>query len=290
MLPQVHSVGDMIVKPGFTLGPRVLGDYELVYFPSANGTTYTFKDQIYTLDKPSLLFTKPGEEHTYYFDRGGPVRHLYVHFEMNELMASDSSYETWLDHPVLLPLRKGSLVPVLFSQMLQIAHQQPRSWQRRIGVVLLAILEEWGDSADLLQYEQHPDIPSPIQKAISHMESRLHLPITIESIAEITGWTHEHFTRKFHKIYGITPKKALLERRIRRAEQLLITEDWTVKRVAYESGFGDEHHFSKMFKQLRGMPATVFRERYADPYLRNTATVEGLHLPYPINTSVFVSD
>jgi methylphosphotriester-DNA--protein-cysteine methyltransferase len=54
------------------------------------------------------------------------------------------------------------------------------------------------------------------------MEKHQSEPITIEEIAHRSGWSHEHFTRVFVASVGTTPKRMLLERRIIRAESMMM--------------------------------------------------------------------
>ncbi|WP_368086823.1 helix-turn-helix domain-containing protein [Paenibacillus sp. yr247] len=54
----------------------------------------------------------------------------------------------------------------------------------------------------------------------------------------------------------MSPKRALLERRLLRAEQLMMNGKWTIKQISYGVGFRDEQHFSKMYKRIRGITAS----------------------------------
>ncbi|MFH5186869.1 AraC family ligand binding domain-containing protein [Paenibacillus sp. TAB 01] len=81
--PAVVMAGDFTVKAGWTLGPRHLNDYELVYFPIGSDTQYRLADgRSYKLDEPCFVLTCPGQEHTYIFDEKKPTRHLFIHFVM----------------------------------------------------------------------------------------------------------------------------------------------------------------------------------------------------------------
>ncbi|MFC4778881.1 helix-turn-helix domain-containing protein [Paenibacillus sp. GCM10023252] len=287
-LPQVHHLGDVIVKPGFTIPMREIPDYELVYFPEARQSVYQLGVKEYRIPTPSMVLTKPGEKHAYQFDTHQPTRHLFVHFGFKTAAHMEDVLGDLLHLPPVTPIRSNSLIPALYNQLLIIAHRQdgPREGGR-LSALLLALIEEWGAAARGQQDETSEAAHLPLQHALAYMEQHLHDPaLTIEWVAGRSGWTHEHFSRMFSRVYGMPPRAALLDRRIRRAEQLLLSEQWTVKRIAREVGFGDEHHFSKMFKQLRGMTATSYRQRYASPIYRNMATIEGLEAPYPINRSV----
>lgn len=135
------------------------------------------------------------------------------------------------------------------------------------------------------------DIPLPIQRAIEYMEAHMAEPITIEEVARHAGWSHEHFTRMFVAALGMTPKRLLLEKRLRRAEDRMLRGAGTIKQIAYEVGFRDEHHFSKIYKQIRGMTASEYIKRCSsDPLLRHTADLTDAYTLYPANRYIPVQD
>ncbi|WP_243390701.1 AraC family transcriptional regulator [Paenibacillus sp. GM2FR] len=282
-LPALHVMGDITVNKGSVLGMRTIDDFELVFFPTGSRTVYENDRGEFLLDRPGIIFTCPGEPHRYRFDPFVPTRHLYVHFEyaafretFHEQGNSRGECQDWS------VIAGGSLVPSLLKQMLKIVHVKPGGWQRRGAILLLSVLEEWR-AIDEDDSRSSSTLPAPIIKALDYLEQHLHRQITIEEIAASSGWTHEHFTRMFVRWIGIPPQKALLERRLRRAEQLLIQAERTIKQIAYDVGFADEHYFSRMFKRTRGVTALEFRDRYADPLFRHLAMIEEEESAYPLN-------
>ncbi len=259
--PFVHSVGDVWAAAGATLGERRLTDYELVYFPDGSSTIYETDEETYKLDKPCFIFTRPGEGHRYRFDPNKNVRHLFVHFDYEELRRGDARFDSLLFGSPYLPVSGNSLLPALLGQMVRIADFQLAYWKRRLSALLSSALEELCASADNALEELARPLPLPISQALTYMEDHLEESITIEAVARQSGWSHEHFTRMFVASVGMSPKRALLERRLRRAELLMQSGRWTVKQIAYRVGFRDEHHFSKMYKRLRGMTASAYIAR-----------------------------
>ncbi|MEK5643902.1 MULTISPECIES: AraC family transcriptional regulator [Paenibacillus] len=289
-LPVIHAMGDIAVKPGSVLGMRTIDDFELVYFPAGTRSVYEIDRGPFALDRPGVVFTCPGEPHRYRFDPSLPTRHLFVHFEFAAFREAFCrpyhDREHFRDWSVIAG---GSLIPSMLKQMLKIAHIKPAGWQRRASVLLMGVLEEW-QAIEEDESMSAASLPAPIMRAMDYMEQQLHRQITIEEIAASSGWTHEHFTRMFVRWMGIPPQKALLERRLRRAEQLLIQAERTIKQIAYDVGFTDEHYFSRMFKRTRGMTALEFRDRFADPLFRHLAVIEEEEAAYPLNRHFVVLD
>lgn len=287
--PVIHTVGDMLMQTGYVLGPRRIPDYELVYFPEGTGTVYELEGRPIALDKPGFLLSRPNEEHRYLFDPAKNVRHLFAHFDFAAFDEPDGPYRALLTQGDWLPVGTSQLVPGLMKQMLRVANAQGPRWKERMSMLLLAAIEELQAAADGTGEEPYRLMPAQITRAIAYMEEHLAEPITIEEIARQSGWSHEHFTRLFVSCVGISPKRALLDCRLRKAEQLMMTGAWTVKQIAYKVGFGDEHHFSKMYKSVRGMTASEYVARCKDPLFRHTAPAADPDTPYPLNRYVVVN-
>ncbi|MCS7458591.1 AraC family transcriptional regulator [Paenibacillus doosanensis] len=284
--PHIVIAGDFTVKAGWTLGPRALTDYELVYFPVGSAAEYRLDDRTFRLEEPCFILTRPAQTHTYRFDPVQPTRHLFVHFMMDTLTGShDLSPLVSPDGPSYLPAGKASLLPSLLTHILHLAAARPPSWESRCNLLLyslLAELEELAGSAAAEAEEANP-LPPQIVKALQTIDQHLHLPLSVAAIADSVGWTHEHFTRIFVRHTGMTPQKAISERRIDRACQLLVQSHDTVKQIAFTVGFTDEHYFSRCFTRSKGMTASEYRERFSDPRAQHLAPAEAYRTPYPAN-------
>lgn len=288
--PSAHgfvTAGDFVVKAGWTLGPRLLHDCELVYFPAGSATQYRVGDEAFTLEQPCFIMTRPAEEHAYIFDPNKPTRHLFVHF-LPDSLTGGSALSSLLSPGgrSWIPAGHASVVPSLIRQILHLAASKPHRWEERCRLLLHAALgeiEALGDPGPDPESACSRPAPSQITKALQYMDSRLHLPLSIAAIAGHVGWTHEHFTRMFVQHTGMTPQKAIARRRIDRACQLLMQTVRPVKQIAYEVGFQDEHYFSRCFVRIKGMTASDYRDRFADPRVRHLAPVEDYESSYPMN-------
>ncbi|WP_246688783.1 MULTISPECIES: AraC family transcriptional regulator [unclassified Mesorhizobium] len=210
-----------------------------------------------------------------------------MHFDYSPLRHAESRLMPLLNMNVL-SVDSNDLVPGLIKQILRVANNQPPYWKKRITVLLDAILEELCATSDSASREKEHPLPIQIAEAIAYMEEHLAEPLTIEAIARKSGWSHEHFTRMFVASIGISPKRALLERRLLRAEQLMTNGKWAIKQISYGVGFRDEHHFSKMYKQIRGITASDYIERCKDPQFRHGAAAVDLETRYPLNRHISI--
>ena len=84
----------------------------------------------------------------------------------------------------------------------------------------------------------------------------------IEGLCSALAVSHSHLCREFKKEYGTTALKYLISRRLLMARQLLETTKLSVKTVAFSSGFRDDIHFMKTFKNSMGVSPTEYRKKF----------------------------
>jgi len=261
---EITMLGDMTVQPGSELGPRTINDYEIVFFPCGSNTIYTAAGVAMTLTEPCYILTRPGVVHQYEFDHVNPTRHLFVHFLPSETFITEHPCLSLFQEVDRLPATEN-LIPSLFNKMLQLADRMSGNWKTLCRSYLEVILYELAQVNSNLELKPSlsGNMPSPIALSIQYIDSHLHETVTIAGIAQHIGWSHAHFTRTFIKSMGITPQQIVLSRRINRARQYLVYEQWSIKQIAYAVGFKDEHHFSRCFKKETGLMATQYRQKYA---------------------------
>ena len=81
------------------------------------------------------------------------------------------------------------------------------------------------------------------------MEENFMYDLKIQDYANIANRSLSTFKRDFKKHYQTTPGKWLVNRRLQRAKAFLETTDKPISDVAYECGFKNRSHFSRVFKK-----------------------------------------
>ncbi|MCG2615928.1 AraC family transcriptional regulator [Terrimonas sp. NA20] len=89
------------------------------------------------------------------------------------------------------------------------------------------------------------------------MENNFQFNLPLSQFAYLTGRSLSAFKRDFEKIYGITPAKWLLQKRLDKAHFLLKERKMKVSDVYAEVGFEDASHFSFAFKKQYNVNASV---------------------------------
>jgi transcriptional regulator GlxA family with amidase domain len=98
-----------------------------------------------------------------------------------------------------------------------------------------------------------------IQRAIVTIESRRGQKTTPEEIASHVGLSGRQFGRLFQEHLGMTPKRFIIETRLRYARWLVENSNLSMTAIAYEAGFADCAHLATSFKARYGTPPTGLR-------------------------------
>lgn len=83
----------------------------------------------------------------------------------------------------------------------------------------------------------------------------------IEKLAEKYGISPSYLRKMFLKFTGMGPKEYHMHLQNQQACRYLVFTDYPVKEIAKLCGYYEEYHFSKIFKQLNGIPPTVYRNK-----------------------------
>lgn len=77
------------------------------------------------------------------------------------------------------------------------------------------------------------------------------------------GVSPQHVNTLFRKAFGLSPYQYLLQLRLQKSKELLITgHQLTIRQVAETTGFLDASHFISTFRKSVGLTPDVFRNQY----------------------------
>jgi AraC family transcriptional regulator len=101
--------------------------------------------------------------------------------------------------------------------------------------------------------------PWQLSRAKEAMDAGLDKEITIAQLAYDCGLSTSRFARAFRQSTGCPPHRWLLQRRIKRAQDLLLTSDKTLEEIASACGFSHQCHLTRAFGQTIGTSPGLWR-------------------------------
>ena len=100
-----------------------------------------------------------------------------------------------------------------------------------------------------------------IRKAV---ETNIVNNITVEELAFLCKLSLSTFKRRFTRLYGSSPNKWLLLRRMEMARNLLLQQDQKPSDVYYKVGYENHSSFTQSFRQTFGITPREFQSRQID--------------------------
>jgi AraC family transcriptional regulator len=87
-----------------------------------------------------------------------------------------------------------------------------------------------------------------IRRLKEFIKDHLHEDLSLQDLANLVGLSECHFARRFRNSFGTAPHRYLLDRRLEMAREMLKVPSKTIAAVAVETGFCDQSHLTRWFK------------------------------------------
>lgn len=98
-----------------------------------------------------------------------------------------------------------------------------------------------------------------INAVLAHIRTHLAEPLELDKLAALVHLSKEHLIRLFGKEIGMPPLAYATAKRIEAAQLRLVTENTSVKEIAFSLGFEDQSYFHRLFKKHTGMTPLRYR-------------------------------
>ncbi|TYP72077.1 helix-turn-helix domain-containing protein [Paenibacillus methanolicus] len=100
-----------------------------------------------------------------------------------------------------------------------------------------------------------------IQTGHEYMSAYFDQEIGLSDIARAACLSPNHFLRNYKLLFGYSPHRFIVERRLREAKKLLLSTNETVTEVCMRVGFQSHGTFTNLFARRFGVSPAVFRKK-----------------------------
>ncbi len=241
----------------FRWGPGVRDKYIIHYVREGRGY-FESGGKKYMLTKGQSFLIVPGQLVNYYPDEYDPWKYAWVDFsgiEARKLLAYCSLSEN---------------APIAEKEMPELDRLFREASDRFSTVTPADVCRNVGFARLILSvYIKHyPAVSGKtvgellITRAAEYIENNYRRPeLNIDGIAEHLSVNRVTLHRKFTEELNVSPGNYIIKLRINKACALLENSNYSIKTIAYSTGFSDQLYFSKVFKKLVGMTPTQYRKR-----------------------------
>lgn len=99
-----------------------------------------------------------------------------------------------------------------------------------------------------------------VAQVLTYIHKNIYDDIDIDDLADVACVTKPYLIRLFKRSVQVSPLQYINRKKIEKAELLLLTEDLSIKELAYTLGFGDHSYFIRLFKKITGKTPQEYRE------------------------------
>ncbi len=107
--------------------------------------------------------------------------------------------------------------------------------------------------------ELTPLAPWQAKKALAHIDNHLASTIRVGDLASLARLSKSYFSRAFKTTFGRSPQGFIVDRRVERAQHMMLASEEPLCGVALTCGFSDQAHFSRVFRRLVGASPNQWR-------------------------------
>ncbi|NKB67733.1 MAG: helix-turn-helix domain-containing protein [Candidatus Latescibacteria bacterium] len=109
-----------------------------------------------------------------------------------------------------------------------------------------------GDSTKLLRFAT----------CLRFMVDNLDRPLHLADLARQAGMSERSLSRNFQTTVGQSPMEYLLNMRLQRARELLLSSKSPIAQIGYDVGFSDGNYFTRQFRRQNGVSPREFRRHH----------------------------
>ncbi len=99
-----------------------------------------------------------------------------------------------------------------------------------------------------------------LSRTLEFIEANLAQSVDLPAMADAAGLSASHFARQFRATMGEAPHQYLVQRRVALAKRRLEATDASIAEVAFECGFANQEHLTRVLKRFCGVTPGAYRK------------------------------
>jgi AraC-like DNA-binding protein len=253
LVPDIASLIFHQGTPDWRLESQFISCHEIIYV--IKGTVrYIINDTVYELGAGDLLCLSRGDKTEAIV---GPDR-LMECFSLHFILKDSAGNDTPVPFPVLNHIGDQKDLKQLFHELTHVwAEKRPFFAVRARGLFYLIL----NCLFELIIYKNHK-INGRIHTICRYIARNYSEQLTVKQLAELAGLNPVYFNSIFKKETGFPVHQYLIRIRIKNAENMLRSGEYSITETADLCGYADQYNFCRQFKAIMGIsPSSCTKKR-----------------------------
>ncbi len=253
----LYSAGFEECTPGYSYGPT-LRAYQLIHFVLSGEGEFRINEHVYHL-KAGDAFLIPSGKITYYkASEKNPWSYAWISF----IGISSESYlyqiMTSIDDIYVIHDLQTDKYFKSIHRIMQLDPARSSHYFEGNSILfhIISMLFE-----DINFSETTTNKISILDEIKFYFDINYAENIKLKDVANHFGIHQNYLTRAFHSKFGVSPKKYLMNLKLKKAARLLVTTQLPVSMIGNSLGFEDPLAFSRIFKKAYELSPTDYRNK-----------------------------
>ena len=249
-----------------TWRPKGRIDWQIIYIAAGEGHFF-FDGHEVIVPAGNMVLYQPKQQQKYHYLGKDRTQVWFVHFTGREVRSILNHYEIPMDG-YILHTGISREYEDLFRRMRDELVNCPWGYEE----MLTHLFRELLLTMHRRMTESVPRISGFVQdemdRARNWFEDHYNEDISIEQYAASRSMSTSWFNRSFRSAVGTSPMKYILEVRIRNAQVLLETTDYSISDIASVIGYDNPLYFSRLFRKAKGLSPSQYRKVYREQFFQ----------------------
>lgn len=264
MIMHDKQIGDIYLKliqcgeqecdQGHFFGPYIR-DHHLFHYVCEGCGIYIINGKEYKIEKGGMFYIPPLVKTFYQADNENPWHYKWIGLSgilvsnhLSRSVLSDKNHVIQCDDDI----------KDIIDAILQEADPDNETNLRIPAYILLFLNEILKKGV----YEPGQKTTQQIycEKAVEYIEKYIYKKVTVNDLAEYIGIDRSYLANCFKKMLGVSPKEYIVDAKVKKAIEYLLTSPNSISDIANSVGYEDLYLFSNLFRSKTGMSPRNYRK------------------------------
>ena len=258
-----------------TLRPRGRVDWQIIYIAAGKGH-FILDGKEVIVPAGSMVLFQPKQVQDYFYLGKDKTQVWFVHFTGREVRNILRHYEIPTDGYILhtgISREYEDLFRRMRDELVRCSWGYEEMLTYLFRELLMTMHRRMTENAPRVS----GFIQDEIDRARAFFDEHYNEEISIEQYAVSRNMSTSWFNRSFRSTVGTSPMQYILDVRIRNAQTLLETTDYSVGNIAALVGYENPMYFSRLFRKAKGLSPSKYRKTFREKFMEGIkgAEIEG---------------